>query len=202
MSHEKEWWELVNPYLHGVVPPSLETIDDFVRAITSGDKGVINVALWEARQNASTLKAVFEALAIAPSPSLAVKQAFQSAWVTQGLRLREAFAIDPILPGLLANLLPGYDGPAVEIYRGERTSNYQLGAYGPSWSSKKSVAECFARGLNKCPKTGGVVLRTVAQPSAILADLTIASHRSDEAEYVVDRRGLENVEAVEFYAPD
>jgi hypothetical protein len=102
------------------------------------------------------LYALFQAIAVAPSPAPECKIAFHTAWITQGLWIRDEFSIDPLIPAALANLLPGYSGPPLELFRGERWSNHEAGTYGPSWSSKQSVARCFASGLNRCPETGGV----------------------------------------------
>jgi hypothetical protein len=198
MTREKEWWEKTNPYSVVIAPP-LETIDDFVAAVLCDDSEIINHCLWEARQNPSTLYALFQAIAVAPSPAPECKIAFHSAWISQGLWLRDEFSIDPLIPAALANLLPGYSGPPLELFRGERWSNHEAGTYGPSWSSKQSVAEMFASGLNRCPETGGVLLRTFAPSFAILVGPTSYGHSQDEHEYVVDRRCLQQVEVIEFF---
>jgi hypothetical protein len=200
-SREKEWWELVNPY-RVAVAPSLETVSDFVAGVVCGDPALINHCLWEARQDPVILYALFEQLAVVPTPSGECKSAFHSAWITQGLWIRDEFSIDPLLPAALANLLPGYSGSSIELFRGERWSNHKTGAYGPSWSTERSVAATFASGLNRCPVTGGVILRTVAAANAILAGPTPGNHMQSEAEYIVDRRLLGNVEVVERFPPD
>jgi hypothetical protein len=130
------------------------------------------------------------------------KEAFQTAWVTQGLWIRDGFAIDEILIDVLANLLPGYSGPPIELFRGERGSNHQSRTYGVSWTTDRHTAERFARGLNRCPQTGGVLLRTVAPTRAILSAPNIHSHCLGEAEYVVDRRGLDRVDLIKSYDPE
>ncbi len=128
--------------------------------------------------------------------------AFHSAWITQGLWIRDEFSIDPLIPAALANLLPGYSGPPVELFRGERWSNHKAGTYGPSWSSKLSVAEMFARGMN-CSSDGGcVLLRIFAAPFAILAGPTPGLHMVEEAEYIVDRRCLQQVEVIKRFLPE
>jgi hypothetical protein len=175
-------------------------VNDFVRAIVSDNEGLINYALWEARQCTPTLVAVFQALAAAPRPPAACRDAFHGAWVTQGLWTRDTFAIDELLFDVLRNLLPGYSGPGMVLYRGDRWSNHETRSYGPSWTTKRSVAEMFARGLNRCPVTGGVVLRTEAPASTILVAPNARS-LEEEREYVVDRRGLGIVEVVERYPP-
>jgi hypothetical protein len=189
-----------NPYRMGASAPPLNSVHDFVRAIISDDQALINYALWEARQNTPTLIALFQALAVAPRPAAACREAFQGAWVTQGLWIRDTFGVDELLLDLLRNLLPGYSGSVVILYRGDRWSNHEARSYGVSWTNKRSVAEMFAQGLNRCPVTGGVLLRTEAPASAILAAPNAHSLYLGEHEYVVDRRCLETVEVVERYA--
>jgi hypothetical protein len=167
-------------------------VDDFVRAIISEDKALINYALWEARQNTPILVALFRALAVAPRPPAACRDAFYGAWVTQGFFWTRV-AIDELLFDVLRNLLPGYSGSAMILYRGDRWSNHEVRSYGPSWTTDRSVAEMFARGVNRCPITGGVVLRIEAPASAILAAPNAHSLSIGESEYVVDRRCLESV---------
>lgn len=182
--------------------PRLDSVDDFVRAIVSGNRDLIDSTLKKARQHTPMLVALFRALAVAPRPPAACREAFYEAWVTQGLRIRDTFAIDELLLPALRNLLPGYSGPAVVLYRGDRWSNHETRAYGVSWTTKRSVGEMFARGLNRCPVTGGVLLRAEAPASAILAAPSAHSLYLGEYEYVVDRGHLENVEVLERYAPE
>lgn len=197
-----EDWQKQNPYRMGVSAPPLNSVHDFVRAIISDDQALINYALWEARQNTPTFIALFRALAAAPRPAAACREAFHQAWVTQGLWIRDTFAVDELLLDVLRNLLPGYSGSAVILYRGDRWLNHEARSYGVSWTNKRSVAEMFARGLNRCPVTGGVLLRTEAPASAILAAPNAHSLYLGEYEYVIDRRYLEIVEVVERYAPE
>jgi hypothetical protein len=59
----------------------------------------------------------------------------------------------------------------------------------------------FARGLNRCPQTGGVLLRTIAPVEAILA--AGFSHLGEEHEVILDRRRLAQIEVLEaFVASD
>jgi hypothetical protein len=176
--------------------PQPETVQDLVNLITSGDKDHIHCALIKARRNPSILLPLFQKLATCPAPGIECRIAFHGAWVTQGLYLREFFAIDPVLPAMLVNMMPGYSGQGVELFRGERWSNCQSGAYGPSWSSKQSIARTFAGGLNCEPENGGVVLRSFVPASAILAGPE-HGHMPEEQEYLVDRRGLLEVQAIE-----
>lgn len=192
-----EAWKKTNPY--GTTAEPLETVDDFVREIVSESSSRINCALREARQDPALFKSVLIHLAQIPRPADACRHAFQSAWTGQGLWIRDCFSIDPVLAPALANLLPGYDGLPMLLYRGERWSNHQNRTYGFSWTTNREVGEMFARGLN-CPEgEGGVLLVTNAPAKAILAAPNDHSCQIGEFEYIVDRRYLTWIEVAERY---
>ena len=195
-------WSRGNPYTFpGCEKLRLDSITDFVEVILSGRVDAINYCLYEARQR-KTLLLLFQEICAVPSPPLQARIAFHRAWTTQGLWIRDNFASDAPLLDVLVKMLPGYSGPPMELFRGERGSNHAAGTYGPSWTAKRSVAEMFAKGVNRCPQTGGVLLRTIAPTAAILAAPTNAHPKSiEESEYVVDRRALERVVVLEIYAP-
>jgi hypothetical protein len=192
-----------NPYAYaGCEDPTLEGPDDFVFAITSGDDRVISFCLYEARKR-KILVPLFERLIKQTPPSTQTREAFHRAWIEQGLYIREDFAVDPLLPDVLRNFLPGYSGAPVELFRGERGSNHEAGAYGVSWTPKRDIARMFARGLNRCPQTGSVVVHAVAPACAILAAPRpdAAGIKLEESEYVVDRRALGVIDVLERYPP-
>jgi hypothetical protein len=196
-------WSRGNPYsFPGCEKLRLDSISNFVEAILSGRADAINYCLYEARQR-KMLLLLFQEICAVPSPPLQARIAFHRAWITQGLWIRDNFASDAPLLDVLVKMLPGYSGPPMELFRGERGSNHAAGTYGPSWTAKRSVAETFAKALNRCPQTGGLLLRTIAPTEAILAAPTNAHPKSvEESEYVVDRRALERVEVLEIYAPE
>jgi hypothetical protein len=179
--------------------PVLETVDDFLNGIVCENASTINHYLWEARRRPPILRDLFLRLAHVPRPNEQCRKAFHSAWVTQGLWLREEFSIDQLLPAALANLMPGYAGPTQQLFRGERWTNHENGTYGFSWTTSRDTAEMFARGLNCIAPSGGVLLATTAPPHAILAEPSEHSRGLGEDEYVLDRRRLEKIEAIERF---
>jgi len=195
---------LTNPYdISDLTPPPLDTIDDFVRVVTGGgDRRIMNYALWEARQDCSKWEALFRALANAPRPPIDCRKAFFGVLTADhGLRIRDHFSIDPLVPAALANLAPGYSGPSVELFRGERWSNHLNKTYGFSWTIIRKTAEMFAMGLNCSPPDGGVLVTTIAPAWAILSEPNDHSRRLGEDEYVIDRRALEEVAVVKRFSP-
>lgn len=198
---EHDDWEARNPYWRAdCAEVDLTSVEAVFSAILSDDAEVINFFLYEARAR-SMLLPLFHKLAEAPPPRSSVRAAFHSAWVNQGLRIRENFEVDQILFDVLAKVLPGYKGLPVSVFRGERSSNHTAGTYGPSWTTKRTVAEDFASVLNCCPVSGGLLLRTVAPEQAILAAPNDHSHHLGEGEYILDRRLLGQIEVLQEYAP-
>jgi hypothetical protein len=193
---------MTNPYYVPNLPlPPLDTIEDDVRAVTcGGDRRIMNYALWEARQDCSRWLALFQALANMPRPSVDCRKAFFEVLTgDHGLRVRDHFLVDPLVPAALANLAPGYSGPPVELFRGERWSNHLNKAYGFSWTTIRKTAEMFAKGLNCFPPEGGVLLTTITPARAILSEPNDHSRYLEEDEYVIDRRALEEVIVVKRF---
>jgi hypothetical protein len=114
-----------NPYAYaGCEDLTLGGPDDFALAITSCDERAINFCLYEARKR-KILVPLFKRLIKQTAPSMQTREAFHRAWSVQGLYFREDFAVDPLLPDVLRNFLPGYSGAPVELFRGERGSNHE-----------------------------------------------------------------------------
>lgn len=179
----------------------MDSIEHIAAQILSGDG---TSALLSKLRKQNKLPALFEAILEGPPPSREAKIAFHSAWTgDEGLRMREVFlpGNDEILFDVLARMLPGYSGPPIELFRGERRSNHEARTYGPSWTIKRETAKTYARGLNCCPLTGGVLLRTIAPAEAVLAPPNDHSRYLDDFEYVVDRRALNRVEVLESFPP-
>jgi hypothetical protein len=192
---------MTNPYyMRDLALPPLDTIEDFVRAVTGGDRRVMNYALWEARQDCSRWWALFQALSNVPRPSVDCRRAFFEVLTgDHGLRIRDHFSVDPLVPAALANLAPGYTGPPMQLFRGERWSNHLNNAYGFSWTTDRKTAEMFAAGLNCFPPDGGVLLTTIAPARAILSEPNDHSRHLQEAEYFVDRRHLDEIHVIKRY---
>lgn len=120
-------WSRGNPYIFpGCEKLRLDSITDFVEVMLSGRVDAINYCLYEARQR-KMLRLLFQELCAVPSPPPQARIAFHSAWTTQGLWIRDNFASDAPLLDVLVKMLPGYSGPPMELFRGERGSNHAAG---------------------------------------------------------------------------
>jgi hypothetical protein len=121
--------------------------------------------------------------------------AFLKVWSeTQNLGLSN----NPVLCSALRVLLPPYQGPAVQLFRGASARERARQCYRVSWTSDREVAEHFAQ-LYRVDESGSVLLETFASPEAILCDVTAAGGSYGEAEFLVDRRHLGRVHVISRY---
>jgi hypothetical protein len=96
-------------------------------------------------------------------------------------------------------LMPAYNGGPVHLFRGACGGERRHRIYGVSWTTDIKIAEEFAQERREWPG-GGVVLETIADPTAIICAIGEASgHLYEENEYAVDRRYLSSVKVVRRY---
>lgn len=125
---------------------------------------------------------------------------FHEQWHVSHFNIRELVDDDDLVMDALWKWLPGYDGPAMLLYRGENIDRLDAGRIGTAWSDKEETAEMFARGWNAVGR-GGVLLRTMAPAEAIIAGPSTHSLYLGEAEFTVDIRKLEEIETVARFQP-
>ena len=121
-------------------------------------------------------------------------------WCRSGSHYRLEVGDDRVLLDALRVLLPAYDGPAVQLYRGDGARSRRGPSYGPAWSSERDVAEAHALGLWRGTPGGSVLLSTFAPAEAIMCN--VGAHNNDygEDEYLVDRRRLGRVDVLNRYS--
>ncbi len=189
----------------------------FVRACRDGDVAALRAAV--ARVNGTVdgwVVALRSLTRNVQSVSPDIQQAFLEVWM--GKRLSLSVGDHRVLCNAARILLPGYQGPAVRLFRGTRASERQRRIYGLSWTTEIAEAEFFARNALQEKHAAGVVLETLAPSAAIICavaypkPLTIKELRREfqgmteetlerwarggyhhEREYVVDRRHLNAV---------
>lgn len=119
-------------------------------------------------------------------------------WTVNGGNLRCKVREDGLIADVLGRALPRYVGESMTLYRGECRFLYEANSIGFCWTPEKAVAETFARGRNAV-ESGGVVLRTIADSSAILCSPNHhSSIQMQEHEYTCDPRLLCHIDVLEF----
>src|SRR5262245_51916892 len=120
-------------------------------------------------------------------------------WTKFGDDIRSEIQDDRVLIDGLRALLPPYRGPGLTLYRGDSAYNRRRRSYGPSWTSSRDAAEHFATGFWQSFVGGSVLLQTNAPPDAIVCAPGLHDNRYGEDEYLVDRRRLHAVTALQRY---
>lgn len=120
-------------------------------------------------------------------------------WIEDGDTIRELAGSDAALIDGLRFCLPVYRGCAVTLYRGDSAFNRRRRTYGMSWSSDRSTAEGFARGVWQAHEGGSVLLKTLAPAEAIFCAPALLGDEFAEGEYLVDRRRLVRVEVLKRF---
>lgn len=123
---------------------------------------------------------------------------FQSLFVEFGHKIRASISDDSLLISTLFLMLPSYEGPGMTIFRGENLNRYLAGRLGPSWTTRRSVAEMFGQGLNAV-ESGGVLLTAWAPPQVVIAPPNAHSQWLGEEEYLVDPAGLQDITILDRY---
>jgi hypothetical protein len=83
-----------------------------------------------------------------------------------------------------------------------RVTNFAIRrSYGISWSASQEVATAYAKtGLCRSCEAGSVVLKTLAEPKAIICQIPQGDDRYREEEYLVDRRRLRKVIRLQHFS--
>jgi len=169
-------------------------------ALIHGDRAGLQVFL-EAETASAWHQACIDL--IKDAPETADPEAAHSCFIEFGHRVREKVDDDRLLVSALRQLLAKFAGTdagrGMVLYRGESMDRFQEGHIGLCWTTKRSVAEMFAGGLNAMIGQGGVLLQASAPGHALIAGPNAHSRWLGEEEYLVDPRLLQNIELVARY---
>lgn len=172
----------------------------FIRACESGDADQFREAAHLISEfSLDGWRLAFIKVAKLGSVSDEIKNAFLNVWIeSKMLPLR--CGNRRAMADALRVLMPPYRAKApMQLFRGAGARERKYHFYGFSWSTRREIARKFAENWAKFPP-GGVVLRTVAPPEAILL-VREPEDYYDEGEVVVDPFALSKVECVERLAP-
>jgi hypothetical protein len=176
-------------------------LDGFEAALRSADLQAIGDSFGTIEGVYFGWKRAFRRAAKLDALPANVRSAFLRIWVHHGDHIRSEVNDDLVLIRGLRRLLPTYRGARpLTLYRGESVYNWKRRTYGLAWSGKSDVAHGFAeKGLYRTFEGGSVLLKVVAPPQNIICTVTPRYDRYTEQEYLVDRRGLKGVTAVQRY---
>ena len=143
---------------------------------------------------AQALRAVSRLESVHPK----MRERFLGFWIKHGDAIRCSVNDDLILIDALRKLLPPYEGPGLTLYRGDSAFNRRRRTYGISWTRDKGIARDFAMGIWQTFEGGSVLLAVDAPAPAIIA--RDGGRDDGEQEYLVDRRRLKGILAIERFA--
>jgi hypothetical protein len=133
-------------------------------------------------------------IAAGPPVSWRLRRHFRQLWLQAGDSIRCEFSHDHDLIDFLRLLLPPYQGMDKRLWRGEGWLNRCHRTYGLSWSDHQDTARSFAESNARYYRGGGVLLEADVPGAAI-----VCGPISPEREFIVDRRLLGTVRALERY---
>lgn len=129
-----------------------------------------------------------------PNENHVVGHSLLSFWQSYGFHLGRSLGGMAELGKLLRARLPAYQvkhDPLI-LYRGELESRFTAGLVGMSWTEDIETARMFAR--RRCSGEGrGILLRTTALPSQVIAGPTPHSTWLQEGEYILDCERLQDI---------
>lgn len=145
-------------------------------------------------------RALCKQLIVCPPQDRAIADNFHTQWHVSHHRIRQLIDDDALLMDMLWVWLPRYEGPSIELYRGENIDRFDNGLIGTAWTSHEEKANMFASGLNAVGK-GGVTLRTLAPTSSIIAGPSGHSIRLGEYEFTLDTRKIREIMRIRDFSP-
>jgi len=154
----------------------------------------------DVEQRRAEWRDLFKSLIACPPKDRAVADSFHTQWHVSHHYIRQLVDDDALLIDMLWVWLPRYNGNSVVLYRGENIDRLECGLLGTAWSDKEQAASLFASGLNAVGK-GGVILRTLAPASIIIAGPSKHSIYLGEREFTVDTRKLTEIERIRHFGP-
>jgi hypothetical protein len=185
------------------VPSDHEAVRDVVRAVGTDDLELLYSAFERLHQNLlwpDAMRALRQAGARA-SPRM--QREFIEIYFEHGIGVHRQLLSDADAVGALRLLVPPYEGPSMQLYRGDAAWTYRNRKYGLDWTPERDVAASHAYTWQLHPG-GGVLLQADASSRAIISAPFLLEDApalaKAEAQYIVDRRRLRNVRVMQKFA--
>jgi hypothetical protein len=189
--------------------------EEFFQACQSGDEERFHRSVYRLNDGPEGWRLAFKKVARLSSVDETIRYAFNQVWL-ESKQLPLSVGDHRTLCGALRILMPPYEGPAVQLYRGTLMRERRRRIYGISWSMDIDVAARFAERWQSLGDEA-VLLRTLAPPEAVMAAIVypraftpeekaedpeaefVEFH--DEREHLLDRRRLNAVTVVRQFPP-
>jgi len=184
----------------GMPPGSLNAYPALLRNMLAGQEFMPLIRSTERSRHLAEWREFLRAIQAAPPSTATLAEAFHTQWHVCHHRLRELVEDDELLLEVAWVWLPRYDGPSLELYRGENIDRFEEGRIGSAWSDRQETASMFASGLNAVGK-GGVVLQVHVPAQAIIAGPSKHSLYLGESEFTIDTRRLGAAVSIECFPP-
>lgn len=175
----------------------MQLASEFVNACVSADEAVLSAVSSRVTMHTAWHLVLREIHRVDTVPRI-VQTQFARIWIASGEKILRDFGSEISIIDALRKMLPAYRGAALTLYRGQPARDYDVRLIGICWSKSIRIArDRFARG--QAQRVGGetVLLRTVAQPAAIVSELL----DSVEEECIVDSHVIDVVDVVERFPP-
>lgn len=181
-------------------PPNfdLRGYPPLLRHILDGDDYLPLLASACRPKHQADWRTLMKRLAERPPRDRALAESFHTQWHVSHHRIRELVDDDTLLMDMLWVWLPRYEGPDLLLFRGENVDRHAAGHIGTAWTADQETARIFAEG-NNAVGSGGLILRTTAPASAIIAGPSHHSRYLDESEFSLDTRRLAGIDVVKRY---
>jgi hypothetical protein len=179
---------------------ALDAYPSLLRSMLAGQEFMPLIRSAERPKHRSEWSDFLRELTSLPPSSRELSATFHTQWHVCHHRLRELVEDDALLLDVAWVWLPRYEGPDLDLYRGENIERFEAGQIGSAWSDKKETAKTFASGLNAVGN-GGVILRAVVPAQAIIAGSSTHSFYLGESEFTVDTRKLDAIAIIERFPP-
>ena len=180
-----------------------EAVRDVARAVATDDLELLRSAFERLHQYALWPDAMRALRRAGARASPRMQREFLEIYSVHGIGVNRGLLSVADAVGALRLLLPPYEGPSMDLYRGDAAWTYRNHKYGLNWTPDREVAEGRAYIWQLHPG-GAVLLQADAPKGAIISAPCLLEDAPAlakvEAEYIVDHRKLRNVRVIKIFA--